>query len=155
MSQPEVQSQAWSDTEVVLDPPGVIPIPATRLDYGVLDYIRRIYQAQQIAGVSIPGGGDQRAGGIESRRLQIAEVPRSETAIGALLLIDLEPLDLETDRDGVSTARPLNIVLQGEVVCNVVKRARPAIGAPSVGRIWTSPGDFRKRTGRLPRGQSG
>src|SRR5207249_6310183 len=99
------------------------------------------------------GGGQKCAGGTKTSGLIVAEAGKKQAAVGARLLVDLQPLMLESELHGVFAVNPLKVFLQNVVVFHVLEGA--CVGAaPLYGRVRTGEARFGEGGVRFSRGQS-
>src|SRR5262249_46530355 len=90
----------------------------------------------------------------EARSLRVAEIPGGLAAIGSRFLVCLEPLNLTTEREGMSAVGPLHIVLQRERVQSFAERPRIR-ASPVGGDVRPDPRKLREGRGRLSDWQTG
>ena len=135
----EIERQVRSQLEVVLRPERIGVETSARRHLGILDDVRRIQLAQQIARIRIAARRIERSRRAEPRRLQVAEAERGQAAVGSLTLVGVHALRLQPERRRVPAMRPAQIVLQREVVQILRERAR-ICAAPSRWRVRSGEG---------------
>ena len=138
-----VQRERGRDFEIVLRPECIAMKTPARRDFGVFDDVRRIQFAQQKACVRAARRRQQRPGRTEAGSLRVAEPESREAAVRALALVGVHALALESERQRVLAARPLQVVLQRVVVQVLGERA--GVGAaPLRRRVRTGKAHFGK-----------